>query len=193
MNPRWGYRKEVLILRYGCNFIGISEVWYWKSEFGNFYGKDRDFQGRFCSLTRKAYLCSLLELIMTNEEKVQYWVDLSDYDMETAEAMLREKRFLYVGFMCHQAIEKIFKGYYTKLTEETPPFVHKLTYLARHGNFYELLTEEQQLFVEDLEPLNIETRYPEYKERLLRKLIPSYCVELITNTKALLQWTKEQI
>jgi HEPN domain-containing protein len=132
-------------------------------------------------------------IIMTNEEKVQYWVDLSDYDMETAESMFREKRYLYVGFMCHQVVEKIFKAYYSKLQEDAPPFIHKLTYLARHGSFYELLTEEQRLFIEELEPLNIETRYPEYKERLLRRLTPPYCIELITNTKILLQWTKEQL
>ncbi|MDR0845826.1 MAG: HEPN domain-containing protein [Tannerella sp.] len=42
---------------------------------------------------------------MINDEKVKYWVDLADYDIETADSMLREKRYLYVGFMCHQVIE----------------------------------------------------------------------------------------
>ena len=51
---------------------------------------------------------------MTNEEKVAYWVDLSEYDIETAMAMQKTKRYLYVGFMCHQAIEKIFKALYSK-------------------------------------------------------------------------------
>jgi HEPN domain-containing protein len=45
---------------------------------------------------------------MTIEEKIQYWVGISDYDMETAVTMLRSKRYLYVGFMCHQVVEKIF-------------------------------------------------------------------------------------
>ena len=43
------------------------------------------------------------------DNKVKYWIDISDYDFETAKAMLDSKRFLYVGFMCHQTIEKIFK------------------------------------------------------------------------------------
>jgi HEPN domain-containing protein len=59
---------------------------------------------------------------MTNEEKVRYWIDLSDEDLKTAEVMLNGKRYLYVGFMCHQVIEKIFKAAYAKLKEETPPF-----------------------------------------------------------------------
>lgn len=44
------------------------------------------------------------------DEKVKYWIELSDYDLETAEAMLKSRRFLYVGFMCHQTIEKAFKA-----------------------------------------------------------------------------------
>lgn len=45
-------------------------------------------------------------------EKIQYWIDIAEYDLETAKVMLEGKRFLYVGFMCHQVIEKILKGYY---------------------------------------------------------------------------------
>ena len=43
-------------------------------------------------------------------DKVTYWTDLSDYDFDTAEAMLVSGRYLYVGFMCHQSIEKILKA-----------------------------------------------------------------------------------
>jgi hypothetical protein len=35
-------------------------------------------------------------------DKIKYWLELSDYDFNTAKAMLNSKRFLYVGFMCHQ-------------------------------------------------------------------------------------------
>ena len=35
-------------------------------------------------------------------DKVTYWIEMSDYDLETADAMLATSRYLYVGFMCHQ-------------------------------------------------------------------------------------------
>jgi len=38
--------------------------------------------------------------------KVQYWQEMSEYDLATAKAMLQTGRYLYVGFMCHQAVEK---------------------------------------------------------------------------------------
>ena len=130
---------------------------------------------------------------MTNAEKITYWVELSDYDLETAEGMMQIKKYLYVGFMCHQAIEKIFKAFYSKLREETPPYVHKLIYLSKQGGFFDLLSEEQIDFVLEVEPLNIETRYPEYKERLARRLTLSYCEYLIEQTKRLQQWIKKQL
>jgi HEPN domain-containing protein len=48
------------------------------------------------------------ELNYISNEK--YWLEIASYDLKTAEAMLNSKRFLYVGFMCHQSIEKILKG-----------------------------------------------------------------------------------
>ena len=130
---------------------------------------------------------------MTNEEKVEHWTELSEYDLETADAMLQTKRYLYVGFMCHQVVEKIFKAYYEKRKEETPPYSHKLILLAQQGDFYDELNEEQIDFLLEIEPLNIETRYTEYKERLLRRLTPTYCTTLINRTKTLQQWIKIQL
>lgn len=43
------------------------------------------------------------------DKKVKYWLDLAKYDLETAKAMLDTKRYLYVGFMCHQTIAKGLK------------------------------------------------------------------------------------
>jgi HEPN domain-containing protein len=130
---------------------------------------------------------------MTTNEKVLYWVDLSDYDMETALTMLRGKRYLYVGFMCHQTVEKIFKAYYTKLTADTPPYTHKLSYLAEKGSFYAAFSDAQKQLIDQLDPLNIEARYPAYKELLLKSLSEAKCVELIQKTKELQQWIKTRL
>jgi HEPN domain-containing protein len=130
---------------------------------------------------------------MTTEEKVKHWIGLSDYDLETAIAVLETKRYLYVGFMCHQVVEKIFKAVYSERKEDTPPYTHDLEYLALKSGFYETLSEEQKDFIGELNPLNIEARYPEYKKEILKILTPSKCAKLLEETKKLQQWTKEMI
>ncbi len=126
-------------------------------------------------------------------DKVKYWLELSDYDLETATAMLNSKRYLYVGFMCHQTIEKIFKAYFASLRAETAPYTHSLSYLAKKGEFYENFTEEQKDFIDQIEPLNIEARYPSHKEWLLKSLTHEKCLEIIEHTKELQQWIKKKL
>ena len=58
------------------------------------------------------------------DDKVTYWAEMSDYDFDTANAMFETKRYLYVGFMCHQTIEKILKAYWSKVSEEPPLKIH---------------------------------------------------------------------
>lgn len=123
-------------------------------------------------------------------DKVKYWIDLSDYDLETAVAMLNSKRYLYVGFMCHQTIEKAFKAYFTKINPDSVPFSHSLSYIAKKAGFYDMLDESQKDFIDIIEPLNIETRYPSHKEKLLRNLSFERCMELIQKTNDLQKWIK---
>ena len=127
------------------------------------------------------------------DDKVQYWLEISDYDLETAEAMLRSKRYLYVGFMCHQAIEKVFKAFYIGIKSEPAPFSHSLSYLAKKGDFYELFSEEYKDFIDQIEPLNIEARYPSHKERLMKSLTEEKCTEILKRTKELQTWIKEKL
>ena len=129
---------------------------------------------------------------MLKKDKISYWIELSDYDLETANAMLKSMRYLYVGFMCHQTIEKVLKGYYASLHDDIPPFTHNLAYLIEKSMLNDELTEDQKAFVDELEPLNIEARYPEYKERLLLQLTMNKCGELIEKTTELQQWIKRK-
>jgi len=127
------------------------------------------------------------------DSKIKYWIDLSDYDFETAEAMFQSRRFLYVGFMCHQTIEKAFKAYFIKMKSETAPYTHSLSFLAKTGDFYEAFSEDQKEFIDQIEPLNIEARYPSHKERLLKSLTDEKCRDLIKKTKEIQKWIKEKL
>ncbi len=129
---------------------------------------------------------------MEHAEKTAYWFEIAEYDLETARAMLKTKRYLYVGFMCHQTIEKAFKGSYAAAKQTTPPYSHNLTKIAMDAEIYDALSDAQKEFVATLEPLNIEARYPTYKEKLLKSLTEMRCRELVKSTEELLVWIKER-
>ena len=103
-------------------------------------------------------------------EKSVYWLNLADYDIETAKAMQISKRFLYVGFMCHQTIEKALKAVISNSCKEweIPPKIHDLSKLAVIAKLFDLMSETQRNFIDDLNPLNVEARYPEYKDEIPR-------------------------
>jgi HEPN domain-containing protein len=104
------------------------------------------------------------------KDSVEYWVEVSEYDIETADAMLQTKRYLYVGFMCHQSIEKILKAFFVYKIDEYAPRTHNLTLLAQKSGLYDEMNEQQFELLDLLEPLNIQARYPTDKERLMRSL-----------------------
>ena len=126
-------------------------------------------------------------------DKVTYWIEMSDYDFDTAKAMLETKRYLYVAFMCHQTIEKILKAYWSKVLEEPPLKIHSLSRLAEKSGLDIDMSEEQTDFIDELEPLNIEARYPSYKERLMKSLTSNRCKDLIELTDKLRTWIKSKL
>ena len=79
------------------------------------------------------------------DEKIRYWLDISEYDLATAEAMLKMERYLYVGFMCHQAIVKISEAYYQLMKGKMPPKTHNILFLMveMHAWIKEKLKEKQ--------------------------------------------------
>jgi HEPN domain-containing protein len=107
--------------------------------------------------------------------------------------MLNGRRFLYVGFMCHQVIEKMLKAYYVFINNDNPPYIHNLSILAEKSGILELMTEEQKDFMDLLEPLNIEARYPKDKEKVMRSLSFESCKDILQKTKDLYQWIKKQL
>ena len=128
-------------------------------------------------------------------ERVKYWLDLADYDIESAKVMLKGGRYLYVGFMCHQTIEKSLKAVIARdcVEGEIPPKIHHLLKLADRAGLFSKMSPEQQSFLKVLNPMNIEARYPEYKERVAAGLSKDICVKILAGTEEMLCWIKEQL
>lgn len=129
---------------------------------------------------------------MDVQATVDYWIDLSEYDIVTAEVMLRGGRYLYVGFMAHQSVEKALKAIHWHLRKTDPPYTHDLRKLARSSEIEQDLPERFSDILDELQPLNIETRYPKDKEQLLQVLTKSYSQSLISRTKEPIGWIRNR-
>ena len=126
-------------------------------------------------------------------DKVKYWIDIADYDYATACDLMKSRRWIYVAFMCHQTIEKTLKAYWTATQPEDPPYTHNLVLLADKTGLAEMLCEEQNVFISQMMPLNIQARYPSYKEQLSKKLNKDTCRMIIDKTKELQSWIKSKL
>ena len=125
-------------------------------------------------------------------DKSTYWIDIADYDMDTAETLYNGGRWLYVAFMCHQVIEKTLKAYWCATQPTEPPYTHNLTRLSEGCGLDTELNDEQIDIIETLIPMNIQARYPEYKDQLARMLTKENCRKIIDETKELQQWIKNR-
>ncbi|WP_059105588.1 HEPN domain-containing protein [Shouchella shacheensis] len=121
-------------------------------------------------------------------DKVSYWIDIADYDLKTAKAMLDTKRF-----MCHQVIEKILKGLFVSQKNEGPPYTHNLAYLTELTGLNEELSDEQRAFIRELRPLNIESCYPKDKDRVMQALDNEKCLQIYSETKELSEWIQMKL
>ena len=127
---------------------------------------------------------------MNKQTAINYWFNMADYDLKTAQVMLDGRRYLYVGFMCHQVIEKALKGLYVKQHNKIPPYTHNLLTLCADLNLN--LTKEQQDFFTELNPLNIEARYPEMKEKLGKAISKKKASILLEDTKNTYKWLRSK-
>ena len=130
---------------------------------------------------------------MDADEKVKYWLDLAEYDIEIAESLNKLKKYLYVGFFCHLIIEKTIKAYFWFKVKSDPPYTHNLQLLASKSGLSDLMSEVNINFLNKLMPLNIEGRYPSDKELLMKRLDEKTVNEILNNTIELQKWIKALI
>ena len=130
---------------------------------------------------------------MTKEERVKYWLNIADDDLDTAEYLFQGGRWLYVAFMCHQVIEKTLKAYWSATHDDDPPYTHSHIKLLEGCGLKDELNEEQLRFIAMMVPMNIEARYPQYKQDVAATLNEIACRYILDQTKQIYQWILQKL
>lgn len=139
---------------------------------------------------------------MDNKEKYEYWLDITEYDLETAIANYKSGRYLYVVFMCQQAIEKMVKGLYILYTDEEPARTHNIARIFNKifnqvknrkivtDTNFDILKEEYMEFFAELLYYYISERYPTYKQKLSTSISKKRAKKVLDKSKEVFVWLK---
>ncbi|QQK76608.1 HEPN domain-containing protein [Salicibibacter cibarius] len=127
------------------------------------------------------------------DQKVMYWMSESKENLDTAKVLYRNGKLLETAFFCHLATEKMLKAFIAKRKETIPPKIHNLLSLANKGSLDNELSESQFNFFADLNPFQLEGRYPGDREILLKKTAKREFEELLKRTEAELKWLEQKL
>lgn len=123
---------------------------------------------------------------------VEHWVERSQYDLDTAKAMLDTGRYLYVAYLCQQTIEKMLKAIIAQNGKENFP-IHNLNRLAEIASIKCELNSEQFNFLAELTPYHIEARYGDYKESLSEIIDETKAKKVYKKTLEIHTWLYQRI
>ncbi len=141
---------------------------------------------RTCSLIRRQRYDTQSHM----ESAADKWTEKGKYDLVTARAMLKSRRYVYVAFMCQQAIEKHLKAIFTKKTKNVPPYTHNLAALSQLIEV--TCSEEDKYLLITLTNFYLNTRYPDFKQKMTEKIDRVKASDLLKKTEAFIKWLKKE-
>jgi len=139
---------------------------------------------------------------VNSREKYEYWLDIAEYDLETARANYISCRYLYVVFMCQQAVEKLVKGLHVLYTGEEADRTHNIARVynkifkedknVKYINDEEFNNKSQEYmeFFGELLYYYIAERYPSYKEKLSSTISKDNGKKVLDRTEEVFKWLK---
>jgi len=124
-------------------------------------------------------------------QTVQEWIEIADYDLQTAAAMFKAKRYLYVIFMCQQAVEKALKGLFVQNKAQLPPRTHNLLYLAEEMSLK--LKKQELVLLSYLNQFYLESRYPGQRNQLAKEVHKLKAKEILISTREVIKCLKKNL
>jgi len=120
----------------------------------------------------------------------EYWLDIAQYDLETANAMHESGRWLYVLVMCQQAVEKLVKGLYILYVDDDIPRIHDIAKLFRRfdGRLPVSVPPDQYAFFDELSQYYLNSRYPEYISKLSFQVTESDANSILSKSREAFSW-----
>ena len=86
----------------------------------------------------------------------------------------------------------MLKAYWTATCDDVPPYIHEHKRLAELCGLYWKMSDEQRDFLQEIRPMNIEARYPDYKRSIANSLNEVKVGQIVEQTKQMQQWILQE-
>jgi HEPN domain-containing protein len=125
--------------------------------------------------------------MMNKRDHIDYWIEQALDDWEAVEALLKSKKYLQSLFFAHLVVEKICKAYWIHDNEANiPPKTHNVIYLLSQTTLD--LPEDKSELLLNLNRFQLEGRYPEYINKMLKICNQEFTERFIKQTNELRLW-----
>ena len=107
--------------------------------------------------------------------------------MSAAESLFNAEKYNWCLFIAHLVLEKMLKALFILRNDnKIPPKTHNLLKLAEKSGLK--LTEERQIFLDEVNSFNLESRYPDYKNTFYKKCDKEFTENYFVKIKEYIKW-----
>lgn len=129
---------------------------------------------------------------MNIKEHIEYWNDSADNDLSAAKSLFDSGKYDWCLFIGHLVLEKRLKSLFVMNNDnKIPPKTHNLNKLARLSKIN--LSEDQTIFLDEVNDFNLEVRYPEYKKEFYKLCSKPFTEKYFSKIKDFSEWLKSRI
>jgi HEPN domain-containing protein len=114
------------------------------------------------------------------------WAERAQYDLDTADAMFKAGRYLYVLFCCQQAIEKMLKAVIVQRSNKLPPRIHQLARLVQIAKL--TIDDKQMDLVREVSNYYLPSRYPEEAADLSADVTEEDARRVLVQSREFVKW-----
>ncbi len=130
--------------------------------------------------------------MMTKKEYIDYWIEQAEDDWSAVQTLFIGKNYLQSLFFTHLVIEKLAKALWVKHNNgNVPPKTHNILYIISLTNIE--ISEEQSIFLLNLNRFQLEGRYPDYRLKMHLICTKDFTRSIIDEANSIRLWLLKKL
>ncbi len=130
--------------------------------------------------------------MMTPKEYIDYWIEQAEDDWSAVQTLFIGKNYLQSLFFTHLVVENLAKALWVKHNNgNVPPKTHNILYIISLTNIE--ISEEQSIFLLNLNRFQLEGRYPDYRQKMHLICTKDFTRSIIDEANSIRLWLLKKL